>query len=135
MLKEIFVVGAILIKDKKILCCQRGPGRSLAYKWEFPGGKIEAGETPIDALKRELQEELKIEVTILPEVFVDASYDYDFGRVHMKTFICHLKKGAPVLTEHVEIKWLSPESLAELDWAPVDIPTVKKLISRGIFYE
>ena len=91
--KQINVVGAILIREGKILCCKRGPGRSLAYLWEFPGGKIEKGETPWEALSRELQEELKIKVKIEPEVFEESSYDYEFGTVKMKTMICHLEKG------------------------------------------
>ena len=74
MKKEIRVVGAIIVEGK-ILCCQRGPERALANLWEFPGGKIENGETEVQALERELQEELKIEVTIVKEeyAFVDMS--------------------------------------------------------------
>lgn len=135
MTKQINVVGAILICKGKVLCCKRGPGRSLAYLWEFPGGKIETGETPVKALSRELKEELKIEVTIQPEVFEEASYDYDFGRVKMKTLVCHLKKGKPVLTEHVELRWLAPSDLEILEWAPVDVPTVKKLVAQGNVYD
>lgn len=134
MTKVINVVGAVLIRDGKVLCARRGPGRSLAYFWEFPGGKLEADETPVEALSRELKEELKIEVVIEPEVFEDASYTYDFGTVHMKTLICHLKSGEPVLTEHVDLKWLAPSELEKLEWAPVDIPTVKKLVGQGDIY-
>ncbi|WP_368250454.1 (deoxy)nucleoside triphosphate pyrophosphohydrolase [Enterococcus sp. 2201sp1_2201st1_B8_2201SCRN_220225] len=135
MTKQIEVVGAILVHKGKILCCKRGPGRSLAYLWEFPGGKIEAGETPLDALGRELREELKIEVSIQREVFEEASYDYAFGRVNMKTMVCHLKKGEPILTEHIALKWVAPSELGELEWAPVDIPTVKKLVAQGNVYD
>lgn len=134
MAKVIKVVGAVLIRDGKVLCAKRGPGRSLAYLWEFPGGKLEAGETPVEALARELKEELKIEVSIEPEIFEDASYEYDFGTVHMKTLICHLHRGEPVLTEHVDLKWLAPSELETLEWAPVDIPTVKKLVGQGDIY-
>ncbi|MCH4171128.1 MAG: (deoxy)nucleoside triphosphate pyrophosphohydrolase [Lactobacillus sp.] len=135
MAKEINVVGAILVRHGKVLCAKRGPGRNLAYLWEFPGGKIEPQETPIAALARELEEELKIEVKIQPEVFTDASYDYDFGTVHMKTFLCHLISGEPVLTEHMAIKWLYPSELNTLEWAPVDMPTADKLMTRGVNHE
>lgn len=127
MKKEINVVGAIIIKNNTILCAQRGETKALANLWEFPGGKIEVGETPIEALKRELIEELEVEVAVKEEVFDHTSYEYDFGIVHLTTFICELIKGEPVLTEHRSIKWLRPEELSELEWAPADIPAVKKL--------
>ncbi|KAF1300853.1 (deoxy)nucleoside triphosphate pyrophosphohydrolase [Enterococcus sp. JM9B] len=134
MIKQINVVGAILIDDNKILCAKRGPGRALANLWEFPGGKIEKNETAREALKRELIEELKIIVSVEKEAFKSTSYEYDFGQVNLTTFICHLEKGNPVLTEHVAVEWLSVEQLNSLDWAPADIPTVQKLQkdSKGI---
>ncbi|MDT2613913.1 (deoxy)nucleoside triphosphate pyrophosphohydrolase [Enterococcus dongliensis] len=131
--KNIFVVGAVLVQDDKILCCQRGPGRSLANLWEFPGGKIETGEHPVEALKRELSEELNIQVSITETEFVTTAYEYDFGIVHLTTFICHLEKGKPVLTEHTQIKWLKPAQLNELNWAPADLPTVDKLMTEGVW--
>ncbi|MBZ6527232.1 (deoxy)nucleoside triphosphate pyrophosphohydrolase [Aerococcaceae bacterium DSM 111021] len=127
MTKTIDVVGAILIKDNKILCAQRGGEKSLPYLWEFPGGKIEAGETPQEALRRELIEELKIEVKVEDNIFDVVSYEYDFGIVNLTTIICRLEAGEPVLTEHVHIKWLDPRVIKSLDWAPADIPTVEKL--------
>lgn len=127
MKKEIDVVGAIIIKDKKILCCQRGPGRALANLWEFPGGKIEENETKVQALKRELREELKIAVSMVEEVFDVTRYEYDFGFVNLTTFICYLESGEPQLTEHLQVKWLLPQELDLLEWAPADIPTVEKL--------
>ncbi|WP_122646049.1 (deoxy)nucleoside triphosphate pyrophosphohydrolase [Enterococcus mediterraneensis] len=130
--KDIFVVGAILVQDGEILCCQRGPGRALANLWEFPGGKIETGEKPVEALQRELSEELKIQVDIIEPEFVTTAYEYDFGIVHLTTFICHLKKGKPELTEHIQLKWLKPTQLSELEWAPADLPTVDKLITEGV---
>ncbi|MDT2813300.1 (deoxy)nucleoside triphosphate pyrophosphohydrolase [Vagococcus carniphilus] len=127
MKKEIDVVGAIIIKDKKILCCQRGPGRALANLWEFPGGKIEENETKVQALKRELREELKITVSMVEEIFDFTRYEYDFGFVNLTTFICYLESGEPQLTEHLQVKWLLPQELDSLEWAPADIPTVEKL--------
>lgn len=128
LLKKINVVGAILVENGKILCAQRGEGKSLAYLWEFPGGKIETGETPQEALIRELQEELLIEVEVQSEKFEETSYQYDFGLVNLTTFICFLKKGTPQLTEHISVEWLAPKELNTLEWAPADIPAVEKLM-------
>lgn len=127
LMKDIYVVGAILVRNQKILCAQRGGEKSLAYLWEFPGGKIEDGETAQEALKRELMEELKIEVSMAEDIFDHSAYEYDFGRVHLTTILCQLKGSEPVLTEHVAIKWLAPDELSTLDWAPADIPAVQKL--------
>ena len=128
LLKKINVVGAILVENGKILCAQRGEDKSLAYLWEFPGGKIESGETPQEALVRELQEELLIEVDVQSEIFEETSYQYDFGLVHLTTFICLLKTGTPQLTEHIAVNWLAPNELNNLEWAPADIPAVEKLM-------
>lgn len=125
--KQINVVGAILINEGKILCAQRGEEKSLAYLWEFPGGKIETGETPRQALKRELSEELLIQVEVAEEIFETTTHNYDFGTVQLTTFICQLKQGSPILIEHIAIKWLEPSKLTSLDWAPADIPAVKKI--------
>jgi len=131
LLKKINVVGAILVENGKILCAQRGEDKSLAYLWEFPGGKIETGETPQEALIRELQEELLIKVDVQSEKFEETSYQYDFGLVNLTTFICFLKSGTPQLTEHIAVEWLAPKKLNTLEWAPADIPTVEKLMEMG----
>ncbi|MED3575472.1 (deoxy)nucleoside triphosphate pyrophosphohydrolase [Cytobacillus praedii] len=130
MKKNIHVVGAIIIDNNKILCAQRGPDKSLPLKWEFPGGKIEAGESAQEALKREISEEMNCQIEIGEQVD-HTVYEYDFGIVHLTTFSCKLIEGKPELTEHVAIKWLPPSELASLDWAPADIPAVEKL-SRAI---
>ncbi|PGZ94972.1 8-oxo-dGTP diphosphatase MutT [Bacillus pseudomycoides] len=126
MKKNIYVVGAVIVENEKILCAQRGLTKSLPLKWEFPGGKIEDGESPQEALKREINEEMHCKVQIGEQIDYTA-YEYDFGIVHLKTFYCKLIEGTPVLTEHVSIKWLRPNELASLDWAPADIPTIEKL--------
>lgn len=129
--KTIPVAGAILIKDRKVLCAQRGKEKSLPYLWEFPGGKIEHGETPQEALSRELKEELLVDVEVLPEKFEETTYEYEFGIIQLMTFICLLKRGTPQLTEHLSMKWLEPSKLDTLQWAPADIPAVKKLMKEG----
>ncbi|PFR28570.1 8-oxo-dGTP diphosphatase MutT [Bacillus cereus] len=126
MKKNIYVVGAVIVEDGKILCAQRGPTKSLPLMWEFPGGKIEEGESPQEALQREINEEMHCKVEIGEKIEYTA-YEYDFGIVHLTTFSCKLIEGRPVLTEHVAIKWLYPNELASLDWAPADIPAIEKL--------
>ena len=100
--------------------------KALAYKWEFPGGKIEEDETPQAALKREIDEEMNCVIEI-GEAIETTVHEYDFGFVHLTTFYCHLLEGKPSLTEHVDICWLPPHELMSLDWAPADIPAVLKI--------
>lgn len=117
--KIINVVGAAIVKDGTVLCAQRGPGKSLAGYWEFPGGKIEPHETAREALHREIEEELLCEVDVADEICT-SEYRYDFGTVRLTTFVCHLTSGTPRLTEHTDIRWLEPSAMPELNWAPVD---------------
>lgn len=126
MKKDIHVVGAVIIEDEKIMCAQRGPARSLPYKWEFPGGKIEIGESAQEALIREINEEMHCQIEIGKQV-EHTVYEYDFGIVHLTTYFCKLLNAIPILTEHVSIKWLFPHELKSLDWAPADIPAIERL--------
>ncbi|MBC2368428.1 (deoxy)nucleoside triphosphate pyrophosphohydrolase [Listeria booriae] len=126
MKKDIHVVGAVIVQNEKILCAQRSSSSSLALQWEFPGGKIEVNETPQNALIREIQEEMDCEVSIGEQV-EHTVYEYDFGIVHLTTFLCHLIHGEPKLLEHHAIQWLLPSELDSLTWAPADIPAVQKL--------
>lgn len=130
MKKDIHVVGAAILKDGKILCAQRGNKKTLAYKWEFPGGKIEHGETPEQALKRELREEMLCEIEVGAQID-HIVHEYDFGMVHLTIFYCTLKSGEPNLTEHVAMKWLLPEEMPSLDWAPADIPVIEKIVQAA----
>lgn len=131
MLKQINVVGAVIVRDGQILCAQRGAQGALGGMWEFPGGKIESGETPREALNREIIEELRCEVLVGDEVTTTA-YDYPFGTVNLTTFYCTLVSGEPVLTEHQDVIWLGPAELPNLDWAPADIPAVQEIRQSGI---
>ena len=124
MKKQINVVGAVVIREGLILCAQRGPHGALPGMWEFPGGKIEADETPRDALAREIAEELECEVAV-GELITTTAHEYDFGIVMLTTFYCELLSGTPVLTEHAEVRWLTPAELSALQWAPADIPAAK----------
>lgn len=126
MKKNIYVVGAIIEKEKKILCAQRSKKMSLPLLWEFPGGKIEPGETPENALMREIQEEMNCSIKVKKQV-EHTVYEYDFGIVHLTTFLCSIIEGSPALLEHEKMEWLSVKELHTLKWAPADIPAVNKL--------
>lgn len=129
MKKQINVVGAVIRLDGLVLCAQRGLAGSLPGMWEFPGGKIELGETPREALIREIDEELGCQVAV-GEQIVSTAYEYDFGTVSLTTFYCELVEGTPVLSEHEAVKWLAPSDLRTLEWAPADLPAVD-LIAAG----
>lgn len=124
MRKQINVVGAVIVRDGAVLCAQRGSGGSLPGLWEFPGGKIEPGETARAALEREIVEELECVVKV-GERLTTTTYAYDFGDVTLTTFWCEMVSGAPRLTEHANVIWLAPSELEKLEWAPADIPAVR----------
>lgn len=129
--KIIRVVGAAIVRDGTVLCAQRGGGKALDGFWEFPGGKIEPHETPREALHREIEEELLCEVDVADEVCT-TTQPYDFGTVVLTTFICHLTSGTPRLTEHHQIRWLTPADMPSLDWAPADREAVAKIAAMDV---
>ena len=129
MAKRIEVVGAVLVKDDRIFAAKRGPGKSMAGLWEFPGGKIEPGETPQIALARELREELGVDV-VVGEFLVSATHDLGTSVIELSTYMGQIASGTLTLTEHVKSRWLTRSELNELDWAPADIPTVELLKER-----
>ena len=130
-MKEIVVVaGIILDKDDKILCVQRGESSKpyISKKWEFPGGKIEAGESREEDLVRELQEELKITVGSL-EYLTTVDHKYPDFRLIMHGYTCRIvDSSSPELTEHLDSRWLFSNELKDLDWAAADIPIVDLLV-------
>lgn len=127
MKKRIDVVGAVLIRDGRVLAAQRGGGGPLSGFWEFPGGKIESGETPQEALQRELQEELLVDAIIGDHVETTA-HEYDFGIVTLATYYATLNDGEPQLTEHTSVRWLEPSDLKSINWAPADVPAVERIM-------
>jgi 8-oxo-dGTP diphosphatase len=127
MTQQIDVVGAVLVRDDTVLAAQRGPTMALAGLWEFPGGKIEADETPQEALARELHEELLCTATIGDHVET-TSYTYDFGTVTLTTYFATLEDGEPRATEHAELRWIPVADLRSVDWAPADVPAVERVI-------
>ena len=125
--RQIQVVGAVIVDNGRVLCTQRGPG-SLEGRWEFPGGKMEPGESPEDALGREIREELGCTVRVGARV-VTTEHEYDFAVIVLTTFYCSLIEGEPQLSEHTDSIWLPPAELATLDWAPADAPAVHQIQS------
>lgn len=124
--RQINVVGAVLVRDGKILAARRGPDMALPGMWEFPGGKIEDGESHQETLARELSEELLCEAEVGAHVET-TTHAYDFGIVTLSTYLCTLVSGEPQVTEHAEIRWLAPRELDDVEWAPADIPAVHRL--------
>lgn len=129
-MKTIEVVAAVVIKDNKILCVQRGDNKReyIAFKYEFPGGKIEDGESREAAIIREIIEELSIEIEIQRE-FLTVHHTYPDFNLIMHTFICGCSNLNIQLSEHIDFKWLEKSELMTLDWAAADIPVVNKLLS------
>ena len=121
-MKTVEVVAAIIKHENKIFATERGYGE-FAGGWEFPGGKVEAGETPQDALVREIHEEL--EATIAVEDFIcQVEYDYPTIHLSMKCYLCSVTTGHLTLLEHSAAKWLDAASLNSVDWLPADVAVV-----------
>lgn len=131
-MKKIEVVAAVIYFEDKILCVQR-PKNKLHYiseKFEFPGGKIENGETKKEALKRELFEELNITANI-KSMFLKVVHEYPDFQLTMHSFICEVESMKLTLNEHIAYEWLTSKELKKLDWAEADIPIVEKLVNNG----
>ena len=119
---------ALVDVDGRVLMCQRPQGKSLAGLWEFPGGKLEPGETPEACLIRELKEELDIEVAsacLAPFVF--ASHSYEAFHLLMPLYLCRRWEGTPRAVEHPQIRWIRPSQMSELPMPPADEPLVAYL--------
>lgn len=126
--KTINVVGAVLTRDQTVLAARRSTEMSLPGMWEFPGGKIEPNESPEQALRRELEEELLCPADI-GSLIETTEHEYDFGIVVLTTYYCSLAGTEPRLTEHSEIRWVPVNELDRLDWAPADLPAVTRVMS------
>ena len=124
-MKTIRVVAAIIIENGKVFATQRGYG-DFKGGWEFPGGKIDAGETPEEALVREIKEELDTEVEVI-ELLDTVEYDYPNFHLSMDCFICRIKSGNLVLKEHEAAQWLTKETLDSVDWLPADLGLIDKI--------
>ena len=124
-MKVVNVVCAIIVHEGKILGTQRGYG-DFAGGWEFPGGKIEPGELPEDAVRRELKEELDLEVKV-EQLFDTVEYDYPTFHLSMQCFLCTMGDREFVLKEHKDARWLDRDTVDEVKWLPADEGLIKKL--------
>jgi 8-oxo-dGTP diphosphatase len=131
-MKKIEVVAGIIFCGDLFLCVQR-PKNKLHYisgKFEFPGGKIEEGETKEEALHRELLEELNLSTNI-KSFFLTVVHEYPDFELTMHSFMCEVESKELILHEHIDKKWLKINELTTLDWAAADIPIVDQLVSNG----
>ncbi|QGN60017.1 (deoxy)nucleoside triphosphate pyrophosphohydrolase [Leuconostoc citreum] len=131
MKKRIAVVGAAIIENNKLLAAKRSEGRSLGGYWEFPGGKINEGETPEEALQREVFEEFGANATIFEKLDEPFEKEYDFGTVVLEILYARLDSEITETIEHEELRWVTEEEALKLGWAPTDVPAIKELVERG----
>lgn len=128
-MKAVHVVGAVILNERReILCALRSKNMSLPGMWEFPGGKLEPGESPQQSLVREIKEELGCDIEV-GDFITECTHHYPNVIVHLSTYFARIVHGQPKATEHEKVVWLPVDQLKSLSWAPADIPTVDKLLS------
>ncbi len=126
-MKTVRVAAAIILHNNRIFATQRGYGE-FKDGWEFPGGKVETGETSAQGLVREIREELDTEIEV-GVLFDTVEYDYPSFHLSMDCFLCRVISGDLVLKEHEDARWLTRKTLRSVDWLPADIGLVEKLAS------
>jgi 8-oxo-dGTP diphosphatase len=131
MSKIINVTCAIILKDKKILVAQRNEKMKLPLKWEFPGGKLELNESEIDCIKREIKEEININIEILQKLSNNI-HDYGTFKINLIPFLVQYISGEIKLAEHKDYRLLEKSQLSNLDWAEADLPIVEEFLKLEI---
>ncbi|WP_042349311.1 8-oxo-dGTP diphosphatase MutT [Bacillus massiliigorillae] len=130
MKKQVKVVGAVIENEQnEILCALRSPNMTLPNLWEFPGGKIEQGESPEQSLIREIDEELGCTIEVF-DLVEDIVHEYPAVIVNLLTYRAKIINGSPIAKEHAELKWVPIQELKALEWAPADIPTIETLLTN-----
>lgn len=124
-MKKIEVVAAIIVKGNEVFATQRGYGDFKGW-WEFPGGKIETGECPQDALKREIMEELQAEISV-GDLLETVEWDYPTFHLTMHCFVCSLESESLCLNEHADSAWLTKDTLGSVKWLPADLILLDKI--------
>lgn len=124
-MKKIEVVAAIIVKGNEVFATQRGYGDFKGW-WEFPGGKIETGECPQDALKREIMEELQAEISV-GYLLETVEWDYPAFHLTMHCFVCSLESESLRLNEHADSAWLTKDTLGSVKWLPADLILLDKI--------
>jgi 8-oxo-dGTP diphosphatase len=122
----IDVVAAVIFSGDHILIARRGPGKDLAGYWEFPGGKIEPGESTPSCLEREIKEELSLQISIANHLLT-STFKYPNKTINLISFICHLEGGTCQLIDHDRIEWVLPSELEKFVFAPADVPVIGAL--------
>ncbi len=117
---RLHVVAAAILEGGRVLAARRSASMREPLKWEFPGGKIEQGESAADALARELLEELCVEVEVGPPLGTSETPELE-----LRLFSCRIRSGALLAREHAELRWLGAHELRSLDWAPADVPLLE----------
>ncbi len=128
-LNMINVTCAIIINEEKILVTQRSEKMKLPLKWEFPGGKLESGESEKECIKREINEEINIEIEVV-EKLSNSVFDYGTFQINLIPFLSKYISGEIILSEHKDYKWLKKSELLLLDWAEADLPILNELLNR-----
>ena len=129
-MKTVDVVAAVIKREDAILATQRGYG-DFKGGWEFPGGKVEAGETPEQAIVREIHEELEAIIEV-DSYLTTVEYDYPSFHLSMRCYVCHVAQGHLELLEHSAAKWLTASELDSVDWLPADVAVVDAIKDQGV---
>ena len=123
------VVAALIWQGEKFMICQRPAHKARGLLWEFVGGKVEAGETPQEALIRECREEIDVLLSV-GDVFMDVTHEYPDLTVHLTLFHATIAEGEPQMLEHNDIQWITPEEIPNYDFCPADVEILDRIMQE-----